>query len=149
MIRKLWIERSTSCRDFSQDEILFLFATLNNPGAWGDKWVGAKDRISSEWCVRLETQRYIDRVSELQGHSATYRHVTPKVTLFSLDDWCEVPHPKAAFQDLLAYRRFLILFECGRAMNLTATHFRDLKKTSVNNIMMYEAENTEWLHEKD
>lgn len=141
-MRRIFFQASESCRNLTQEEIGFILdvlwehdKTLKVGIIWGE----------CQWAIRLETQRYIDAISDIQGGSATFPLVTPKVTLLSLEDWSERPEPKKAFSSQLAYRRFLILREYYRAFRIPNTVFVDSQVGSFNNYLIRGAGNSEWM----
>lgn len=144
-MKRLFFERSVSCRDIRPDEINFIFDVLNRDNSWNIKWKPAIVKGESDWTIRLETQFYIDQLSSLHGHSASYPLVTPKITLLSLDEWVNIPEPRSVFDGLYSYRRYLVLLECARAFRLKAPLFRSAETYSLNNRMIEGAEKTDWM----
>lgn len=130
-----------------------MFEVLNDHATveWsGMRWVLARGRAEADWDLRLETQRYIDRGSDLMGHSATFRMVTPKITMLSLDHWGAIPSPRSAFgNDLFVARRHMLLLELARAFRIPSAAFREaVNSTSHNNIFL-NGSTEGWLNEDD
>lgn len=141
-MKKVFFEKSESCRDLLPVEISFILDVI-----WGEnsQMRVAILRREADWTIRLETQRYIDRYSNIHGSSASFPRVTPKVTLLSLEDWLDRPEPKSAFQSQYEYRRFLVLQEFARAFQIPNTLFRSSAEYSFNNELIMGASNSEWM----
>lgn len=141
-MKRVFFQKSDSCRSLLPAEINFILDAI---------WAEHKDvRIAllsgeADWTIRLETQRYIDRYSDIHGSSASFPRVTPKVTLLSLDEWTERPYPKTAFKTQFEYRRFLVLREFARAFQIPNTVFRSSAEYSFNNELIKDASNSEWM----
>lgn len=141
-MKRVFFQSSESCRNLTETDIKFIIDVI---------W--AEDRHmrvafvekEADWLIRLETQRYIDRYSNIHGSSASFPRVTPKVTLLSLEDWMERPEPKTAFRSQYDYRRFLILDEYARAFQIPNTLFRGSTTYSFNNELIKDASNSEWM----
>lgn len=141
-MKRVFFQKSDSCRNLLPTEINFILDVI-----WGehkDVRVAILSR-EADWTIRLETQRYIDRYSNIHGSSASFPRVTPKVTLLSLEDWTERPDPKTAFQSQYEYRRFLILQEFARTFQIPNTLFRSSAEYSFNNELIMGASNSEWM----
>lgn len=141
MTKRIFFQRSESCRDLHQDEIGFILDTL---WEFDKTWKIALVWGEATWAIRLETQRYIDNMSNINGSSASFPLVTPKVTMLSLEEWTERPEPKCLFSQT-SFRKFLILQEYHRAMRIPNTLFRDTQNYSFNNRLIQGAVNSEWL----
>ena len=139
---RIWFPPSLSSRSFDEYEARWIMDVLNE----GHRVKAVPIEQEADWEVRLETQRHIDRLTTHVGVSATFAHVTPKVTLISLDDWTQ--NPRGAFLGLPQWRRYLIHYEMARAFNLQSTAFRSIKDKCFNNYMMRGAE-SDWLHKND
>lgn len=135
---------SESSRDFTLDEKLFIHRVLNGPNAWPYKWKVTLNPREADWLISLESQWYIDLVSDIHRHSATFALLTPKVTMISLDEWLKCPDPKDAFDGLIGFRKYLLLLECARAFKIDTTAFRSANTTSFNNKLIFN-NNSEWL----
>lgn len=139
---KVFFQPSESCRSLNIDEIGFILDVL---------WEQHKDiKIAavvqeSDWSIRLETQRYIDSVSEYFGTSMGFHLTTPKITLISLDEWNEQLEPASAFQGILPYRRFLIVREYYRVFRIPNKLFIGSDKVSINNRFIHGLVDTEWM----
>lgn len=141
-MRRIFFQESESCRNLTQDEIGFILDIL-----WEhDKTlkIGMTWRESA-WAIRLETQRYIDAISNIEGTSASFPLVTPRVTLLSLEEWTDRPEPKKAFSSQVTFRRFLLLREYHRAFRIPNTVFMSSAEFSVNNHLIRGAGNSEWM----
>jgi hypothetical protein len=141
-MKRIFFQTSESCRNLTQDEIGFILDVL---------WEQVKDlKIAlvwgeAAWAIRLETQRYIDGISNIEGTSVSFPLVTPRVTLLSLEDWNQIPEPRNTFTSLLSYRRFLIVREYHRAFRISSRVFMSSTEFSVNNHLIRGAGNSEWL----
>ena len=141
-MKRIFFQTSQSCRNLTQDEIGFILdvlweqdKTLKIGMVWGE----------SAWAIRLETQRYIDAISNIEGTSASFPLVTPRVTLLSLEEWTDRPEPKKAFSSQVTFRRFLILREYYRSFRIPNTVFMTSTEFSVNNHLIRGAGNAEWM----
>jgi len=143
------ITKSVSCISFTPSDITFIQHVLGLSGGWNFKWRYIDNPKGADWIIRLETQKYIDTISDIQGHSATFPLLTPKLTFISRDDWTTLPYPISVFQSIYIYRRYLIMLECGRAFKLESTIFRPLDKISVNNRLIANLVGSQWLYKGD
>lgn len=141
-MKRVFFQKSESCRSLTPEDISFILDVL-----WKEN-THIRTAIvigEADWTIRLETQRYIDRYSDIHGSSASFPCVTPKVTLLSLEEWIERPEPKTAFYCQTSFRRFLILQEFARAFQVPNTLFRSSAIGSFNNEMIKDASNSEWM----
>ena len=141
-MRRIFFQASESCRNLTQEEIGFILDVL-----W-EQEKGLKIGLvwgESIWAIRLETQRYIDNISNIQGTSVSFPLVTPKVTLLSLEELTERPEPKKAFSSQVTFRKFLLLREYHRAFLIPNTVFMSSVDFSVNNHLIRGAGNSEWM----
>lgn len=141
-MKRIFFQESQSCRSLTADEIGFILdivwehdKQLKIALVWGE----------AAWSIRLETQRYIDSISNILGSSASFPLVTPKVTVLSLEEWESRPEPKNAFSNQLAFRRFLIMREYYRAFQIPNFVFMNSQVGSFNNHLIRGAGNSEWL----
>lgn len=108
-----------SARQFTIREQNFVLAVLNDARAWPAQWLVTRVRDRAHWSVALETQEYINSIlSDLQGLSVTYMMTRPRKTLFSYENWSNVPGPCKRVYNILEYRTYLVLHECGHALGL-------------------------------
>lgn len=75
------------------------------------KWVVTQKPEEADWHITIETQFFIDqRVADQSiGESYTYVHQYPFLTRLSYDHWNRRPKPTEAFEDLYAYRRYILI----------------------------------------
>lgn len=75
------------------------------------KWTVTQTPEEADWHITIETQFYIDQrvPDEFIGESYTYVHQVPFLTRLSYDHWNRRPAPKEAFDDLYAYRRYILI----------------------------------------
>ena len=141
-MKRVFFQKSDSCRNLSPEDISFILEVLWKENAH----IRTASLIGeSDWTIRLETQRYIDRYSNIHGCSASFPYVTPKITLLSLEEWTERPEPKSAFYSQISFRKFLILREYYKAFRIPNTLFRGSADGSFNNEMIKDASNSEWM----
>lgn len=141
MIKRIFFQKSESCRDLTQDEMGFILDTV---WEFDKTWRISMVWREAMWAIRLETQRYIDGFSNIQGSSASFPLVTPKVTMLSLEEWTNRPEPRTIFSQV-SFRKFLIIQELHRAMRIPNTLFRDTTNYSFNNRLIQGAVNSDWL----
>ena len=141
-MKRIFFQKSESCRNLTTDEIGFILDVLWEHDkelkiglGWGE----------SAWAIRLETQKYIDYHSNIQGTSASFPLVTPKITMLALEEWTERPEPKKAFSSQVTFRKFLLLREYHRAFQIPNTVFVNSDVFSVNNYLIVGAANSEWM----
>lgn len=75
------------------------------------KWTVTQTPEEADWHITIETQFYIDQrvPDESIGESYTYVHQYPFLTRLSFEHWNRRPAPKEAFDDLYAYRRYILI----------------------------------------
>lgn len=142
MTKRIFFQRSESCRDLTPEEIGFILDVI-----WqhDKEWKVAVLSGEAEWSIRLETQRYIDFHSNVHGSSVSFPLVTPKITLLSLEEWTERPEPKSAFTSQVNFRKFLLLREYYKSFRIPNTLFRNSNEESFNNIFIKDASNSDWM----
>ena len=144
MTRRIFFQESDSCRSLTADEIGFILDII-----WEHDKKMKIALVFGEalWSIRLETQKYIDEISNLQGSSVSFPLVTPKITLLSLEEWTDRPEPKNVFYSQVAFRRFLLLREYHRAFRIPNSIFQSSMEGSVNNNLITGASASQWLVE--
>ena len=75
------------------------------------KWVVTQKPEEADWHITIETQFFIDQrvPDDSIGESYTYVHQYPFLTRLSYEHWNRRPNPQEAFQDLYAYRRYIVI----------------------------------------
>lgn len=83
------------------------------------KWAVTQKPEDADWHITIETQFYIDQrvPDDSIGESYTYVNQYPFLTRLSYDHWNRRPAPKEAFEDLCAYRRYIIVKQLTKMEN--------------------------------
>ena len=80
------------------------------------KWVATQKPEEAMWHICMETQFFIDQrvPDDSIGESYTYVRQYPFLTRLSYDHWNRRPNPAEAFEDLYAYRRYILIKQLTR-----------------------------------
>lgn len=142
MTKRIFFQRSESCRDLTTEEIGFILDVI-----WqhDNEWKIALVFGEAEWSIRLETQKCIDFYSNIHGTSVSFPLVTPKITLLSLEEWTDRPEPKSAFTSQVNFRKFLLLREYYKTFRIPNSLFRNSNEESFNNVLIKDAVNSDWM----
>lgn len=114
-VAKLYFAKSETIDEGVHDlDRTFILNILNERGDL--KWVITRVPEEAVWHITIETQFFIDqRVPDNSiGESYTYVHQFPFLTRLSFDHWNRRPNPQEAFQDLYAYRRYIIVKQLAK-----------------------------------
>lgn len=109
-IAKLYFAKSETIPEGVLDvDRAFILCILNEREEL--RWVLTRSPEEADWHITIETQFFIDqRVPDHSiGESYTYVDQYPFLTRLSYDHWNRRPDPQEAFQDLYAYRRYILI----------------------------------------
>lgn len=75
------------------------------------KWDVTRSPEEAIWHITIETQFYIDQrvPDDSIGESHTHVQHLPFLTRLSYDHWNHRPNPQEAFEDVYAYRRYILI----------------------------------------
>jgi len=131
---KIFFAKSETARPFTASETKFILTTLNDARSWlPRKWSETKSRQHADYILQLESQEYINMLPGMKGLSVTFMQESPRRTLLSYENWCNVPAPLRHVYSLAQYRIYLINHETGHGLGLGHTPRRpnDLSEAPV------------------